>query len=118
MDNRYPIYIHSGSPLVLPDHLISFLFQQHKIRQTLTICIPTAQVHICMYINAVLCIGIVCFDAYPDPDPDWQQNDADSHADPSPSKFYTCMMQNQTFSHSIASLQCFVCLMCHNFQYF
>jgi hypothetical protein len=41
----------------------------------------------------VLCIGIILmtirirlFDAVdPDPDPDWHQNDADPHADPTPS---------------------------------
>jgi hypothetical protein len=56
-------------------------------------------------------------DAYPDPDPDldsadWHQNEADPHADPTPS--FTHAGKSEyffvTFSHSIASLLCFIFL--------
>ncbi len=50
-------------------------------------------------------------DADPDPDPDWYQNDADPHRGSYP-KFHTCWNPNFcfTFSHSFASLQCFIFL--------
>jgi hypothetical protein len=44
-------------------------------------------------------------DADPDPDPDWHKNEADPHADPTPS--FTNVGKKITFSHSIASLHCF-----------
>jgi len=48
-------------------------------------------------------------DPDPHPDPDWQRNDANPHV--VPTQFYTCWQIRIfifTFSHSIASLQCFV----------
>jgi hypothetical protein len=45
------------------------------------------------------------FDADPNPDPDWHQNDADPHADRTPSFTYVGKSEKFTFSHNIASLQ-------------
>jgi hypothetical protein len=59
-----------------------------------------------------------------DPDPDWHQNNAGPQADPRYPKFHTCWKIRNcfNFSHSIATLQCFIflisvkCDVC--FQYF
>ncbi len=50
-------------------------------------------------------------DADPDPDPEWHQNEADPHADPTPSFTHVGKLEYFfTFSHSIATLLCFLFL--------